>query len=443
MPTHTTARERLPIDALASPFVRFARMEAAGGILLLASTVAAFLVANSKWGGVYDALLHRDFTVQLGGFTLSLSFHHWLDEGLMSIFFFMVGLEIKREILVGELSSLRQAAFPFAGAVGGSVVPALIYLLLTRGTNASHGWGVSMATDIAFALGLLTILGNRVSGSLKVFVTALAIVDDIIAVLVIAVFYTSGVRLTSLAFGLAGVALGVCANKLGVRSPSVYAGIGVIIWVAMLSSGVHATVAGVLLAMTVPARAYIERDAFLSRSRSLLTSFEGADHDSPAAHQALHALENHLQLVKSPLHRIEQALQPWVTFLVMPLFAFASAGVHINRSVREIVMHPVFLPVVLGLVIGKPVGVWLFAWISAKSRVAERPEGSSWMDLLGAACLCGIGFTMSLFIASLAFAEVDFRDLAKMGAMIGSVIAGALGSAVLLRPQNKEKASEL
>lgn len=433
---HTLAtpdRTLLPIEMLASPFVRFARMKAASGLLLFGSAVAAMVIANSRWGDLYHALWSRELTIQIASLTLTASFHAWLNDCLMSIFFFLVGLEIKREILVGELSSLRQAAFPFAAAIGGTVVPALCYLLLAHGTEIAHGWGVPMATDIAFALGVLSVLGHHAAPSVKVFVTALAIVDDIVAVLVIAIFYSSHVSVPSLIAGLLGVALAFGANLLGIRRPSVYTILGAGIWVAMLRSGVHATVAGVLLALTIPARTYLPRAAFLVRTRRLLDIYEQSAPSSFEADAALHTLETEITLVKPPLHRIEEALEPWVSFLIMPLFAFANAGVHIEGPLLASMLEPVFLAVVFGLVVGKPLGVWLFAWLATKAGWAERPRGTSWASIFGASCLCGLGFTMALFIATLAFGPGHLLDSAKMGAMGASAIAGIVGATILVR----------
>jgi len=281
----------LPIDVLASPFVRFAKMEAASGILLLAATVAALVWANSPWEQSYHAIWSEQVSVGFGRFVLSETRLEWIDDGLMSVFFFLVGLEIKREVLIGELSSVRQAAFPFVAALGGTIVPALIFVSVTHGSNAQKGWAIPMATDIAFALGVLALLGDRVPTSLKIFVTALAIVDDIIAVLVIALFYTHQIDVFSLAVGLAGVALSFGANLLGIRKPAVYAVIGICVWAFVLKSGVHATVAGFLLALTIPARTYIDRDLFLKRSRRLLDRFEAARPNSFEAHATIHTLE--------------------------------------------------------------------------------------------------------------------------------------------------------
>lgn len=406
-------------------------MEAAGGILLLAATIAALAWANSPWHETYEAIWEEHLTVGFGRFLLSVSRHQWIDDGLMSIFFFLVGLEIKREVLIGELSSLKQAMFPLLAAIGGTLVPALIYSAINMGGPGQKGWGIPMATDIAFALGVLSLLGDRVPLSLKIFVTALAIVDDIIAVLVIALFYTSHIHLLSLAGAVVGVALSFVANLLGIRKPAVYATVGVFVWFAVLQSGVHATVAGVLLAFTIPARTYIDRGEFMQRSRWLLARFEAAVPHSADEHAAIHTLERQCELIESPLHRIEYILQPWVSFFIMPIFAFANAGVHVLGKVLIAATHPITLGVAIGLLIGKPAGITLFAWLSMKTRLARAPAGVSWRQTFGVSWLCGIGFTMSLFIANLAFGEGTLLDLSKIGTLAGSVAASVAGSCFL------------
>jgi len=423
----------LPIDVLKSPFVRFARIEASGGILLLAGTIAALVWANSPWAGIYHAMWHKPIPIGIGRFELTEFSHEWINDGLMAIFFFLVGLEIKREVLIGELSSLKQAAFPLIAAFGGAVVPALLYLCVAHHDDLQSGWAIPMATDIAFVLGVLAVLGSRVPVSLKVFVTALAIADDLIAVLVIAFFYTERIHLISL--GLAFVGLGLCfaANVLGIRKPAVYAIIGIFVWYAVLKSGVHATVAGVLLAFTIPARTYVDKESFLKRGRWLLDKFEAAPQGSQESHLAVHAMEAQLEMVESPLHRIEHALHPWVSFIIMPIFAFANAGVKILGNVTAAVTHPVTLGVVLGLFIGKPFGIWLGAWAGAKSGVATAPAGLSWKSLFGAAWLCGIGFTMSLFIGALAFGEGMLLDMSKIGILAASLASGICASIFLIR----------
>jgi Na+:H+ antiporter, NhaA family len=425
--------KRPPIEVLVSPFVRFAQMEAASGILLLFSTVAALVWANSSWAPSYHAIWDAQATVGFGNFALTETRHEWINDGLMAVFFFLVGLEIKREVLIGELSSLRQAAFPLIAALGGAIVPAVLYLFIAHGGDGQKGWAIPMATDIAFVLGVLAILGKRIPVSLKIFVTALAIADDLIAVLVIALFYTERIHVISLALGLAGVAVCFGANLLGVRKPAVYAIIGIFVWYAVLKSGIHATVAGVLLAFTIPARTYIDRDSFLKRSRWLIDRFEAAPPESSEAHLAVHSMGSQLELVESPLHRIVHALHPWVGFAIMPLFAFANSGVRIWGNVTAAAKNPISLGIVLGLFIGKPLGIWLFARVSVKSGVAAAPAELSWKALFGAAWLCGIGFTMSLFIANLAFGEGVFLDLSKIGTLAASLASGACASIYLLR----------
>jgi NhaA family Na+:H+ antiporter len=436
LPTHQQSTPRPPIDLITSPFTRFARMEAAGGILLLVATAAALVWANSRWEHSYYEIWHTQATITLGNVSLSESRHEWVNDGLMSIFFFLVGLEIKRELLIGELSTFKQAAFPFMAAIGGSVVPALIYMTVNKGGAGANGWGIPMATDIAFALGVLALLGSRVPVTLKVFVAALAIVDDIFGVLVIALFYTRHISLIALGLGLLGVAVSFGANWLGIRSPVVYAVIGVGVWFAVLNSGVHATIAGILLAFTIPARNSVDKAEFLRQSRWLLDQFESHDLNSAQAHHAIHSLEQQCEMIESPLHRIEHGLQPWVSFLIMPIFAFANAGVHVLGKVGTALTHPITIGVLLGLLLGKPLGISLFAWIASATGLASRPATVSWAQIFGASWLCGIGFTMSLFIASLALGDGDLLDMSKIGTLAASIAAGCIGS-LLLRTQFK------
>jgi Na+:H+ antiporter, NhaA family len=426
------AANRAPIEILISPFTRFAKMEAAGGILLLIATVIALVWANSPWEESYHGIWHTTFTVGIGNYVLSWSRHIWVNDGLMAIFFFLVGLEIKREVLIGELSSLRQAAFPFMAALGGSIVPALLYLALNHGDIHARGWGISMATDIAFALGVLALLGNKVPTSLKVFVAALAIVDDIFGVLVIALFYTAHISYVSLLLGLAGVGVSFLANWAGVRQPAVYAFIGVFVWFAVLQSGVHATIAGVLLAFSIPVKSSVEKESFLGKCRRLLDRIERADPNSAECHALIQTLESQCEKVDTPLHRIEHSLQPWVSFLIMPVFAFSNAGVHVLGKIEAAVQNPVTLGVMLGLLLGKPLGIMSFAWLAYKTKLGAPPAGVEWRQIFGASWLCGIGFTMSLFIAGLALESDQIIDMAKIGTLAASVTAGVVGSLVLL-----------
>jgi Na+:H+ antiporter, NhaA family len=420
-----------PIQVITSPFVRFARMGAAGGIVLLASTIAALIWSNSPWQHSYHALLETKLTIGFGSFVVSENRHHWINDGLMSLFFFLVGLEIKREFLIGELSSLRRAAFPFIAALGGLVVPAIIYISLAGDAHFSRGWAIPISTDIAFTLGLLTFLGSRVPPSLRIFVTALAIVDDIFAVAVIAIFYTSEIEYVSLAIGLGGVVLSLIANFMGIRKPVVYALIGVVVWWAVLNSGVHATIAGILLAFTIPANTFLKKSEFLEQSRWLLGRLEAAPDHSFEEHSILHTLERKAEQADSPLHRIEHGLQPWISFLVMPLFALANAGVDVTHNLIGALKHPVSFGILYGLFAGKPIGIWLSSFLAAKTGLVTPPANVSWNQMFGAAWLCGIGFTMSLFVAGLAFDDDALLSVSKI-AILGASVAAAVGGCIVL-----------
>ena len=423
----------LPIQRLLRPFQQFARQQVASGILLLMCTVLALLWANSPWAGSYADLWASTLTVGFGDSALSKPLILWINDGLMAVFFFVVGLEIKREILTGELSSLKKAAFPIAAALGGMVVPAVIYFLVNRGSAGVHGWGVPMATDIAFALGVLALLGSRAPTSLKVFLTAFAIADDIGAVLVIALFYTEQILWGALGAGALFLVLLVLANFSGIRSPLVYALLGIALWVAFLKSGIHATVAGVLLAMTIPASARVDPQVFLQRSRSVLDQFEKADIGqgdiaTQAERQAaLHTLEEACEQVQTPLQRLEHALHPWVSFAIMPIFALSNAGVALGGGSAGGLIDPVALGIIFGLVLGKPIGVTLFAWLAVRLGLASLPGDLTWKHIHGAGWLGGIGFTMALFIAGLAFPGTPALSTAKMGILAASLIAGVVG----------------
>lgn len=426
-------------DRLLRPFQEFASVSASSGVLLLLCTVAALIWANSPWSETYTGLWQTKLTVGFGGFALSKPLILWINDGLMAIFFFVVGLEIKREVLVGELSSVRQASLPLAAALGGMIVPALIYTTLNAGGQGAPGWGIPMATDIAFALGVLALLGDRVPLSLKVFLTALAIVDDIGAVLVIAVFYTSAIWWASLAAGLLFLLLLIGANLAGFRHPLVYILLGIALWVAFLKSGVHATVAGVLMAMTIPSRSRIDAGEFLEYGRGALDDFDrAAESDEEVLtnqdqQAAIHLLENACELVATPLQRMEHGLHPWVTFLIMPLFALANAGVALDVNLASALLSPVSLGVIAGLVLGKQVGITLFSWLAVRAGFASLPEQISWKQIYGVAWLGGIGFTMSLFIASLAFGDGALLSEAKLGILTASLVAGLMGWFLLRR----------
>ena len=428
---------RTPVERILKPLGEFAAIEASGGIVLLACTAIALAWANSPWGGGYVALWQTPLGFKLGGFALTKPLLLWINDGLMAVFFFVVGLEIKREILAGELSRPRQAALPIAGAIGGMAVPALLYLLLNHGGDAARGWGVPMATDIAFAIGVMALLGDRVPAALKVFLTALAIVDDLGAVLVIAFFYTAQLHWANLAMAAVLLALLLLANRAGVRAPAVYAVLGIAVWFLFLKSGVHATVAGVLVAMTVPARTRIDREGFLAVARGQVDAFAGAGPSArpgfagPGQLDALSALEHACERAGTPLQRLEHVLHPWVGFVIMPVFALANAGVRVVGEDEPLGAPFVVLGIVLGLVVGKPLGISLISWLAVRLGLAERPPGTDWGQLVGVACLGGIGFTMALFIASLAFEGTLLLPSAKIGVLVASVIAALLGWAAL------------
>ncbi|HEX2217810.1 MAG TPA: Na+/H+ antiporter NhaA [Gemmatimonadales bacterium] len=433
-----TGPERTLAERAFQPFQQFAHKASAGGIVLLACTVLALFWANSPWAAGYDHLWEQPVTIGSPSFGLTLSLHHWINDGLMAVFFFVVGLEIKREFLVGELASARQAAFPMAGALGGMIGPALLYVSLNAGGPGSQGWGIPMATDIAFALGVLALLGSRVPPALKVFLAALAIVDDIGAVLVIALFYTG--ELSWAALGWAGAILGVLAlgNGAGVRHPAPYALLGLGLWVAVLQSGVHATVAGVLVALTIPARTRIDPDQFRRSASRALEEFEKGSRPgetlltNAAQQAALQDIERLSEAAQAPLLKLEDKLHGIVAFGIMPLFALANAGVRLEGPLGEVITDPISLGIMLGLVLGKPLGITLLAWLAVRLGLADRPAGASWLAVHAVSWLAGIGFTMSLFIAGLAFASEGPLLAAKVGVLGGSLAAGLVG-AVLLR----------
>jgi Na+:H+ antiporter, NhaA family len=433
----SVVREQPPVERIVRPFQDFAHKQSSGGILLIAATVVALLWANSPWAESYAALWQTKLTVGLGEFSLSKDLTHWINDALMAVFFLVVGLEIKRELLVGELSSVRSAALPIAAAVGGAVVPALIYIAINTGTEGAAGWGIPMATDIAFALGVLALLGERAPVALKVFLTALAIVDDIVAVLVIAFFYTAEISWGALGVGGLFLAALVMANLIGVGRTLVYAVLGVGLWLAFLLSGVHATIAGVLLAFTVPASSFINPGAFLERSRYVLDRFEKAGEKgenvltNEERQAALHALNHATYQLEPPLHELEHTLHPWVVFAIMPIFALANAGVTLGGGLAEALVSPVALGIVAGLVLGKQLGITLFAWLAVKVGVSELPVGINWRHVYGGGWLGGIGFTMSLFITDLAFSNGSLVDAAKLGILAASLIAGVIGWAIL------------
>ncbi|MDA1189419.1 MAG: Na+/H+ antiporter NhaA [Chloroflexi bacterium] len=434
-----------PIEWLLRPFQRFSKRQASGGIVLFICAVVGLIWANTPWMESYEHLWETHLAIGFGDFLIDEPIHFWINDFLMAVFFFMVGLEIKRELLVGELASPRRAALPAIAAIGGMVVPAAIYLAFTVGREGAGGWGIPMATDIAFALGVMALLGKRVPLSLKIFLAALAIVDDVGGVLVIAIVYTD--ELVWLNLGIAGgfVAALALANWVGVRNPLVFAALGAAVWFAILKSGIHASVAGVIIATAIPSRVKVDSSEFLERGRVLMDEFERHDLPQPLPttkqRDVIHGMETMTRDAESPLERLEHMLNPWVAFIIVPLFALSNVGISLGSGVGESVTSPVFLGVVFGLIVGKLVGISLFTWLAVRSGIAALPAGVTWRHIFGVALLGGIGFTVSLFVTGLAFEPGELVNDAKIGILIASVIGGALGWFILSR-QSRSTLSE-
>ncbi|HRO75202.1 MAG TPA: Na+/H+ antiporter NhaA [Crocinitomicaceae bacterium] len=432
-----------PIDKINKPLQKFIQNEKAGGIVLGISVIIALILANSPFSDAYHHFFEHKIGFQFDGKSyLEYSLHHWINDGLMAIFFFVVGLELKREIIGGELSNPRKALLPIGAAIGGMLVPALIYFVLNPSGDTQNGWGIPMATDIAFALGVLYLLGNKIPLSLKVFLTALAIVDDLGAVLVIAFFYTSDISTLSLLIGLGFVLIMYIGNKIGVRNVLFYAIIGIVgVWIAFLLSGVHATIASVLAAFTIPADMKIKENLYITKIQNYLTKFKSIDPNNKMptlTNEQLHILDEvkkDTNEIIPPLQRLEHAMHPMVTFLIIPIFALANAGVSVAIDFEQLFSTNIALGVSLGLLVGKVVGVVGFTLLFVKLKIAPFPDGMNFRNLLGLGLLAGIGFTMSLFITSLAFTSEEHITQAKIGIFFASIIAGILGYLIL----NKQK----
>ncbi|MBZ0198835.1 MAG: Na+/H+ antiporter NhaA [Ignavibacteriaceae bacterium] len=442
------SKKSTPIDKIARPFQKFLHTESSGGIILLAATVVALIWANSPWSSLYNDLWHSHFKIGFDNFNLDYSLHHWINDGLMVIFFFVVGLEIKRELLVGELSSVRQAALPIAAALGGMIVPAAIYFAFNSTGNETAGWGIPMATDIAFVVGLFALLGKNVPVSLKIFITALAIVDDIGAVLVIAVFYSSEISLIALGIAAGLILLLILLNKLGVRSILIYSVVGFILWLAFLKSGIHATIAGVLLAFTIPAYSRLNTKEFLDKGNYLLKEFdyageEGANILTNEPRQSIvQELKSGVAKMMTPLQIFEHGLHPWVSFFIMPVFALANAGVGFSSDFFDHLVSPVSVGIIAGLFAGKQLGIFSFSWLAVKLGIAAKPNGVTWKLIYGAAVMAGIGFTMSLFISNLAFADELLVKISKVGILTASFLSGVIGFIILKTSINKTSINE-
>lgn len=421
-----------------SAFVQFLHSETTGGILLLIASAAALFAANSNLHEWYEHFRHLTVAIDFGEWTLSYALDHWINDGLMVVFFFLVGLEIKREILVGELSSPKKAALAVFAALGGMLIPAAIYAVI----NVNHpemlkGWGIPMATDIAFALGVLSLLGKRVPFSLKIFLAALAIVDDLGAILVIAVFYTNQLDLTAFALSLLCVGVSFLYARRGGRRGPVFFVIGVLCWYFMLRSGIHATIAGVLMALTVPTRIRVDLDDLNHRLQ-----LDVKEHGFELNQSDLLHMERIVQQAESPLHRFERFLHPWVGFAIMPLFAFFNAGVVLPTTTEGLIDSPEVQGIFFGLVFGKAIGVIGASWLAVKFKVAELPEGVNWASMVGIGFLAGLGFTMSLFIAVLAFSDApDLLEEGKIAILAGSITAAVIGASIMLWSTRKSRVS--
>jgi NhaA family Na+:H+ antiporter len=429
--------ETQPIDFIARSIRRFAKLEASSGVLLLMAMALALAWANSPWGDSYFHALESEFGFRLGHWSATSSLHHAINDGLMAVFFFVVGLEIKRELVAGELASPRRAAFPAIAALGGMLVPAAIYAACNVGSPTMRGWGIPMATDIPLALGILALLGKRIPTSLKIFLMALAIIDDLGAVVVIAVFYSQKIAWSGLGYSALIIAMLLAFNRLGLRRAIFYAVPGILLWRLLQGSGIHGTLAGVLVAWTIPARSVIGESNFASVCYGILERFKAAKgaEDSPILnHERLEAvmeLEDACEKVEPPLQRLIEVLHPWTGYVILPLFAWANAGVRLETQGLGFLAEPAGLGILLGLVVGKPLGIFGTAQIMLKLGFTRLSGGVGWKHMLGAGILGGIGFTMSIFIAGLAFGGGRALDNAKVTVFLASAIAGALGYAFL------------
>lgn len=428
-------------DKIVTPFEEFIHQETTSGLLLMISAIIAMVLANSFLHDFYEHILHTEIAFSISGLgELRYTLHHWINDGLMAFFFLLVGLEIKREVIVGELSDFKAALMPIIAAIGGMVVPALLFYFINMGTDAAIGWGIPMATDIAFAVGVLVLLGTRVPKSVLTFLVALAIVDDLGAVVVIALFYTEQIFFNWLILAIITLLLLIVFNRMGIRKPLPYFLFGTIMWFAMLQSGIHATLAGVLVALTIPVKPKFDHKLFIDHMSDLLSNLKASQagkaedkmtciiHDNESR-AMLQTMENGVHSVESPLQRLEHSMHMPVAFFIIPLFALANAGIPIDFSqLGQTLTHPVALGVMVGLVMGKLMGVAGVTWLAIKLGLGSLPEGMTFKHLIGVGLLAGIGFTMSIFIAELGFAQnAEYLLMAKTGVLFASLIAGVGG----------------
>jgi Na+:H+ antiporter, NhaA family len=416
-------RERRSGPVLIAPLREFLQTESAGGIVLVAAAVVALVWANSPWKDAYQDLWSTDLVISLGERTLDLDLREWVNDGLMAIFFFVAGLEIKRELVEGELRGVRRAALPAFAAVGGMVAPALIYIAINAGSAGARGWGIPMATDIAMAVGVVALLGSRVDPPLKLFLLALAIVDDIGAIAVIAIFYSGRIDGGSLLIALGLVAVLVVLRVAGVRSTLIPLALGVGLWLALEESGVHATIAGVILSLLAPTRPHVQRELVDVEALTDISSVRAARETASLARESVSVVE-----------WLEHVLHPWTSFVIVPLFALANAGITLSAdAISDAATSRVAIGVLLGLVVGKLVGISLFTWLAVRLRLGVVPEGGTRRGIAGIAAVAGIGFTVSIFVTDLAFADPAIQNEAKVAILAAAVVAGGLGGIILSR----------
>jgi len=433
--THIAFTRQLIANQILRPAQRFFRKQVASSVLLLAATVIALIWANSNIAETYHSFWHTKISLVFGEFHINKSLVHWINDGLMALFFFTVGLEIKRELLVGELASPKKALLPVIAALGGMLVPGLIYISFNLGSSNLDGWGIPMATDIAFALGAVAIFGRKLPVNLRIFLAAFAIADDLGAVLVIAIFYTKEIVWF---YVFVCVMLTFClaiANLLWIRWTLVYAALGLAIWFFVLGSGIHPTVAGIIVSLFIPARGRYDTDRFLQNVDQIMAKFKCEDQScgysillNQEHMHAVHALELACHDVETPLQRMMHFLHPWVAFTILPFFALSNTGLNFHGvNFSEVAVHTVSLGIFFGLVFGKPLGVMLFSYIAVKTGAASLPKDVRWSHILGSAMLGGIGFTMSLFIADLSFSTSQILNYAKMAILSGSLLSAVIG----------------
>jgi NhaA family Na+:H+ antiporter len=431
-------KKKVPIQRFLQPFRKFAQIEAASGILMVLSVVIAMVWANSSYHESYENILHFKISFGFGDFKLSESLEWWINDFLMAIFFLLVGLEIKREIMVGQLSSVKKASLPVAAALGGMLIPAAIFLYFNGNNEYRDGWGIPMATDIAFSLGVLALVGSRMSSKLSVFLSAFAIADDIGAVLIIAIFYTAALNVSALLIAIALFIVLLLLNISGVRSFAAYIIVGLLMWFAMDMSGVHATIAGILLAASIPSKRLINTEEFVEEAEFHLTRFKKSgpltksNEPTDEQVQSVEALEIACESVNSPLFKMEHSLLNFVSYFIIPVFALANSGIRIEGNVLESIKSPLFIGIFLGLFVGKQIGVTLLSWLAVKLKFSELPKSMIFKDVWGVSLLGGIGFTMAIFVTGLAFkGNPEAITISKLAILAASAVSALGGFAVL------------